>query len=132
HEMVGVNTYDFFQKVLREVEKGKIETIISDYEKTYKAHILSFITPIEETVRFIKGYSGSVPLALASMGTSEKVREIVEHLGISHSFASILSADDVAYRKPQPEIYLKTAESLGVNPHMCRVVEDSFVGALAA
>jgi beta-phosphoglucomutase-like phosphatase (HAD superfamily) len=44
----------------------------------------------------------------------------------------VLTIDEISHPKPDPEIYLKTADKLGVNPAACVVFEDSFVGIEAA
>jgi sugar-phosphatase len=43
----------------------------------------------------------------------------------------LISGDDVAQGKPDPEGYLKAASRLGVSPDRCVVVEDAPVGILA-
>ena len=43
-----------------------------------------------------------------------------------------LAGDDVASKKPDPEIYLTAATRLGVHPARCVVIEDSMVGLRAA
>jgi sugar-phosphatase len=43
----------------------------------------------------------------------------------------LISGDDVAKGKPDPEGYLKAASRLGVSPDRCVVVEDAPVGILA-
>ena len=44
----------------------------------------------------------------------------------------ILTGDEVSHPKPDPEIYLKTAAKLGLQPAACVAFEDSFVGVEAA
>jgi sugar-phosphatase len=44
----------------------------------------------------------------------------------------MIAADDVVHGKPNPEPYLKGAESLGVNPAECLVIEDAPAGIRAA
>jgi sugar-phosphatase len=44
----------------------------------------------------------------------------------------MITADDVVNGKPHPEPYLKGAESLGVNPGECLVIEDAPAGIRAA
>jgi mannitol-1-/sugar-/sorbitol-6-phosphatase len=44
----------------------------------------------------------------------------------------LISSDDVAKGKPDPEGYLKAARRLGVSPDRCVVVEDAPIGILAA
>ena len=45
---------------------------------------------------------------------------------------AISSADELAYGKPHPEVYLNCAEKLGVLPAQCICFEDSFNGMIAA
>ena len=47
-------------------------------------------------------------------------------------FSSIQTADDVENTKPHPEIYLKSAHNLNVDPQHCLVFEDSPTGVKAA
>ncbi|NEQ82571.1 MAG: HAD family hydrolase [Moorea sp. SIO2I5] len=44
----------------------------------------------------------------------------------------LITTDDVSHYKPHPEGYLKAAQSLGVAPKQCVVIEDAPVGIQAA
>ncbi|KAF5830883.1 HAD-like domain-containing protein [Dunaliella salina] len=44
----------------------------------------------------------------------------------------VLAGDDVAKKKPDPEVYRKAAASLGVQPSECVCIEDSTTGLQAA
>jgi sugar-phosphatase len=44
------------------------------------------------------------------------------------SFHSIITGLDVVNKKPFPDIYLKAAESIGLEPEECLVVEDAVSG----
>ena len=48
------------------------------------------------------------------------------------AFRAIVSAEDVVHGKPNPEVFLKAAERLGVAPERCVVFEDAHVGIEAA
>ena len=72
--------------------------------------------------------AADVPVALASSAMPQNIEFIVDALGFRPYFRSIMSGDDVHLPKPHPEIYLKTAERLGVDPAACIAFEDSFVG----
>jgi HAD superfamily hydrolase (TIGR01509 family) len=52
--------------------------------------------------------------------------------GIQHYFDSILTNEDIHFSKPHPEIYLKSAEVLGVEPNEMLVFEDNPNGIRAA
>ncbi len=45
---------------------------------------------------------------------------------------SVLSSEDVTAHKPDPQIYLKSANRLNVEPRNCIVFEDSHSGVSAA
>ena len=59
----------------------------------------------------------------------EKTLKIV---GISDWFDEVVTADDVSEGKPAPDIFLRAAKLLGVNPVMCLALEDAPSGILAA
>ena len=68
-------------------------------------------------------------LALATSADRIKVEINLKETGLSHdSFQSIITGLDVKNKKPSPDIYLKAAKSLGVNPRECLVVEDAVSG----
>lgn len=52
-------------------------------------------------------------------------------IGIFSCFDTIVTADEVSHGKPNPDIYLKAAGNLGVNPDKCVVFEDTGAGITA-
>jgi beta-phosphoglucomutase-like phosphatase (HAD superfamily) len=52
--------------------------------------------------------------------------------GLRTHFETVVSAQDVARGKPAPDIFLHTAQQLGVDPADCVVIEDSAAGVAAA
>jgi HAD superfamily hydrolase (TIGR01509 family) len=73
-----------------------------------------------------------LPLAVASSGTRAYVAHVLERLGVRDAFAAVVSGEDVANGKPDPEIYLLTARRLGAAPVDCVAVEDAPSGITAA
>ncbi len=57
---------------------------------------------------------------------------ILERLGLSNSFDVIVDGNAVAKAKPDPEIFLKAAQGMGLKPEECVVFEDSAAGIEAA
>ncbi|NQT88287.1 HAD-IA family hydrolase, partial [bacterium] len=57
---------------------------------------------------------------------------MVRKLAVADRFAVLTGHEDVTRAKPAPDIYLLTAERLGVAPSACVVIEDSPVGIEAA
>jgi beta-phosphoglucomutase len=73
-----------------------------------------------------------VLVALASAAMSKNVNFILDALKLRPYFHAVLTNDEITQSKPDPEIFVKTAEKLGVPPAECVVIEDSFVGIEAA
>lgn len=71
-------------------------------------------------------------LALASSADRVKIDINLKETGISSEvFQTIISGLDVKNKKPAPDIYLKAAMSLSLNPEECLVVEDAVSGIQA-
>ncbi|HTI59414.1 beta-phosphoglucomutase [Mucilaginibacter sp.] len=57
---------------------------------------------------------------------------ILEKVGIAHLFDVVIDGNKVSKPKPDPEVFLKGAEELGVAPEKCVVFEDAIAGVEAA
>jgi len=73
-----------------------------------------------------------IPFAIASSGTYVKVRANLSETGLIGLISTIISADDIEKGKPDPEIFLKAAEKIGIPPEECLVIEDAQAGVIAA
>ena len=71
-------------------------------------------------------------LSVASSTRAVKVHPQLEQAGIHDYFETITTGDMVAHSKPDPEIYLKAAESLKLSPEECVAIEDSPNGVRSA
>jgi beta-phosphoglucomutase len=69
-------------------------------------------------------------VALAS--SSKNARLVVDRLQIRHLFDVIVDGTMIEHTKPDPEIFLLTANRLGVRPQSCLVFEDAEAGVEAA
>ncbi|MFE2385618.1 HAD family hydrolase [Streptomyces misionensis] len=75
-----------------------------------------------------------VPYCVASSGSHQKIRVGHRTAGLDRWFQEdrIFSSQDVGRGKPAPDLFLYTAERMGVAPERCAVVEDSPLGVQAA
>ncbi|MCM1308497.1 MAG: HAD family phosphatase, partial [Butyrivibrio sp.] len=71
-------------------------------------------------------------VAIASSSRVEMVQDNLKKTGLTGFFEKIVGGNLVAHSKPNPEIYLKACELLGVNPKESYAVEDSYNGIRAA
>jgi HAD superfamily hydrolase (TIGR01509 family) len=73
-----------------------------------------------------------VRLGLATSSVSASARPFLDRHQLACFFAVIVTGDEIERGKPRPDIYLRTAERLGVRAEECLVIEDSLSGVAAA
>ena len=84
---------------------------------------------VKESISFFK--ENGKKIALASSSYHELIDAVLERLAIREYFEIINSAEDLEYGKPHPQIYIKTANDLRVDPTRCLVIEDSMNGIIS-
>ena len=101
-----------------------------DYHARYSGGRLPMKAGVEELLKYLKetGYT----IAIASSTRSALVKEQIEDAGLMKYFDVIVGGDQVKKSKPEPDIFLKAAELLGVKPENAYVIEDSYNGIRAA
>ena len=70
----------------------------------------------------------NVPCAVASSTHRQNVETIFDAIGLRDFFTAIVTAEDVAHGKPDPEVFLAAASCIGRKPVECVVFEDAHVG----
>ena len=69
---------------------------------------------------------------LAIFSSSKNSMRILKHLGLENYFDAISDGTNITKSKPDPEVFLKAAEYLQLEPQECLVVEDAVAGIKAA
>ena len=117
------------------LERGWEETML-DYRQNWVPYH-PFEIPYkkifrEETIDILNwAREHGMKTAVASSTAYEKVKEILTEVGVVPYLDLILSGEFFERSKPDPAIYLKAAELLGVEPEDCVAIEDSTVGITA-
>ena len=74
-----------------------------------------------------------VKLAIATSGQKAKQFPVILGTGLKLDwFDVVVTGDEIDRKKPDPQIYLRTAERLGLPPKRCLVFEDAPAGVQAA
>ena len=71
-------------------------------------------------------------LGIATSGHRKLAHYYLKKLCIESFFDTVVCAEDITRSKPDPEIFLKAAQRLGVDPSECVVIEDAKFGVEAA
>ncbi len=99
------------------------------YEKLVSEHDIAY----KNTVRTVKELKNmGLKLAVCTSADLVKMNINVKAIGLSGVFDALINGRDIKNNKPAPDIYLKGAETLGVLPSECLVVEDAKNGIIAA
>lgn len=93
---------------------------------------LHTVTLIEEVAKFAQSLRGKLPMAIATGGSRHVIEKTLKMVGVSDWFDEVVTADDVTEGKPAPDIFLKAASLLGVDPTKCLALEDAPSGILSA
>ena len=72
------------------------------------------------------------PRAVGSSAPKANLDLLLASAGVADYFGAVVSGDDVSRGKPDPEVFLRGAEQLGVEPGECVVLEDAEAGVKAA
>jgi HAD superfamily hydrolase (TIGR01509 family) len=99
----------------------------------YAAHARRGIVPVAGVCAYVAALAErGIPRAIATSAARRDVERLLGAIGLHDAFDATVSAEDVRWGKPNPEVYLKAAAAVGVAPARCLVFEDAVVGVQAA
>jgi beta-phosphoglucomutase-like phosphatase (HAD superfamily) len=99
------------------------------YQKEFTPH-LKLIKGLD--VFFANAQKAEIPMAIGSAAILFNIDFVLDGLDLRHYFSTIVSADDVAISKPNPETFIKCANGLNAPYPDCIVFEDSPKGVESA
>ncbi|WML56516.1 HAD family hydrolase [Neobacillus sp. PS2-9] len=112
-----------FQKLIDEFKIKEIsyDDLLKDYVKHFKYHCVSFpyVTEMLEELK-----SRSISLGLITNGLGKFQMDNIKALGIETYFQTILVSEWEGIKKPNPEIFKRALDSLGVQPNESIYVGD--------
>ncbi|MCQ4086484.1 HAD family phosphatase [Saccharibacillus sp. JS10] len=134
-EYVGMTNPELW-KIIRE-EYGISQSVeeIIEFQLSHKNEVLRAtqmepIDGIREWIATLK--ENGIPCAIASSSPPIFIEAVLSKFNLQNEFQVIVSGEQVPKGKPAPDVYLRAAELLGVNPARCVVLEDARHGIAAA
>jgi HAD superfamily hydrolase (TIGR01549 family) len=135
HRRVGMSGKSMPQQLFREHQAGKRKLNIDVLEKKHEAEF----TRTRRNVRLLPGAPEllrhltrlGVRWAIATTGNKRQTTRLLRSFKLTAATV-IVTGDDVEQAKPSPDIFVATAQSLGVPIENCVVVGDSIWDMLAA
>ena len=93
---------------------------------------IDLLQPRPDICAIARNHCGKLPMAVASGSERRSVLVQLRHLEITNIFDAIVTAEDTQFHKPKPDVFLKAASLMNVDPTQCLVYEDSPLGFQAA
>ncbi len=121
--------YVFNKKMTtEEAEKYYLEK-----EKIYRQMYAPVIKPIEGLISLLTELEANhIDMAIATSGIQVNIDFMFDHVPVKKYFRKVVNSTHVSKGKPDPEIFITTANLLEVKPENCIVFEDSTAGVKAA
>ncbi|MCS7067361.1 MAG: HAD family hydrolase [Meiothermus sp.] len=106
---------------------------IEDWVDQRKQSLNQSLEPLPGVLEYLEAAQAmGLKLAVASSSRRAWVEGHLERLGLLQYFRVIRTKEDVALTKPDPALFLRAAEGLGLPPQETIVLEDSQNGVRAA
>ena len=132
---IGIGASETFREILsaanRRVDEKIVKQLVERKSKV-QTELSSEVALFEGARELLESLRGKVKVGLASMNNRAVVMHLLQINGIADCFDTVLTVEAVSHSKPDPEIFLKTAQQLKANPKVCVVLEDSIFGVKAA
>lgn len=132
--IIGSSVEAAWEWVLRAKGIGEpVEKFLPIYDDAVMellSHPVEPLPGVREVLREL--HARNVPVGLASASLRNWIDATLAGLGLAGEFQTTVGADEVAHAKPAPDLYLKAAENLGVDPRRSVAVEDTRTGVRSA
>jgi len=135
-ELSGLGNDEIMQRLFtpeRLAELGGWQALSEEKEAIYRELYEPLIRPTAGLLDFLEALRREgIACAVGSSAEMRNIRFVFEKCGIESYFQTVVSSEQVTRCKPDPEIYLRAAEALGVAPSECVVFEDALAGIESA
>lgn len=128
----GRKSQEILRFFLGELPNEQVQTHCHVKDVLFRSEMqgIKMLPGVQELLEDLK--RSGVPIALASCGGRVRVHHLLSRLRIREYFAVVITGDEVALGKPDPEIFYKAARQLKVHPAESIVFEDSVSGIQGA
>jgi len=139
---VNLSSIDLMQKyrggkladILKSIEKEHSIVLKEDFEKNYRIRVDHLferaLTPCKGVIEFLA--QNTLSVCVASSGPIKKINKALSITGLNSYFTdNIFSSYEINSWKPDPDIFLYAAKTMGFAPKECLVIEDSEKGIQA-
>jgi HAD superfamily hydrolase (TIGR01509 family) len=128
---MGKRFHEVIAAVEANVGRPLPETFADDFQRRTLERFRRDLRAVEGARAYLDAFA-DVPRCIASSSSPDRLALCLEVLDFGHLFgANVFSASQVARGKPHPDIFLHTAQKMGMEPSKGIVIEDSAGGVEA-
>ncbi len=113
------------RETVDEIISERVDILTGIYEE--ELEVVPSLTPLLNELRL-----SEYLLAVASSSPLRVINFVLDMFSLHQYFDAVVSGECTENGKPHPDIYLHTADRLGVNPSECVAIEDSINGVRSA
>ncbi|GCE03077.1 HAD family hydrolase [Dictyobacter aurantiacus] len=114
-------------------DKARVQELADKKEAYFREFVRDTAAPLPGAIELLAGLkAGGYKQALASSTPIKNIEVISEALGLKRYLSALVSGETVPHGKPAPDVFLKAAAELGIEPAHCLVIEDAVAGVEAA
>jgi len=129
----GKRNDDIFAIQWGSLSPDQVKILAERKENYFRELIRKTAAPLPGSIELMRGlYEAGFRQALASSAPIENIRLISDALGLERYLTALVSGETVPHGKPAPDIFLKAAQALDIEPPYCLVIEDAVAGVQAA
>ena len=129
----GVPIMDTLRQLFTDANEDTLKVLLKEKESYYKEFYAPFVAPVNGLENLlVQLKDAGFKLAMASSATVDDIDFILDHIPVRQYFDVIIDGNRVSKGKPNPQIFLKAAADLEMQPENCVVFEDSIAGIKAA
>jgi len=141
---LGFDDRDAFRAILedngRTADRKLVRELMASKEKAFRQLVVDNVRifpGVDDLVRSLRANDRPVATAIGSGALRSEILLVLETTGLRPYFDVVVSADDVAHGKPDPETFTEACRRLTalqdqLVPGECLVIEDSMGGLEAA
>lgn len=131
--MMGMQTQEWAAYIRTELGVDLSEsTIARDVVNGVIASLSNHLPVLPGASEALERLSGAFRLGLATSSALPVAQSVLQETGWDKKFAAVVSADQVARGKPEPDVYLRAIEMLGADSARTAAIEDSTNGLRSA
>lgn len=129
-EISGVPVLETIRRVFgKGRNEDELKALLNEKEAFYRESYAPCIRPVNGLENFLAELKAAgIKIAMGTSATQEDINFVFDHIAIRDYFDVIINSTMVTKPKPDPQVYLKAAKKLDMQPARCVVFEDSLAG----